>query len=268
MLHINSNKIGYILGFSISLIYTFSETNVYDFTSFLARYIGVLIIPLLISLAVNYFSKSKNPGKIFAIISLVIFTLAYYGKHNYDLKENKVVVDSLDLIISEHKKSFSDFDKKLNYGNKKEILNQLIINNDIVLNENTNYVLERIEEAESYFKLMKNGNDSIIKKTIKKLDDYKKNKNIDTVKLSNIDMYIVRLNSLDSSIMLYYLNMSTLILEMKSLIKIKKNCKHSFKNSSILFYDQNCLNEYNKTLSNINYFASECNKLKTNLKKI
>ena len=62
--------------------------------------------------------------------------------------------------------------------------------------------------------------------------------------------------------------MSMLTSEMKKLIEIKNNCKHYFENTSILFYDQDCLNEYKKVISRINYLTNESNQLKENLSKV
>jgi hypothetical protein len=107
---------------------------------------------------------------------------------------------------------------------------------------------------------MKKGNDSLLKKTIKRLEEYKNNNTIEKEKLRSLEMNLMQLNMLNNSLFMYYLNVTQLTSKIKNLILIKNKCKHEFQNNSIIFEDQVCLDEYNQVLSKIQELIIETNK--------
>jgi|694.fasta_scaffold152139_3 hypothetical protein len=261
----NKNTNGYVIGFLAISIYTLLDDNVEGLVSFFATLIGVLLIPLILSGLIFLFDRSINFGKIFGITSIIIVTISFIGQYTskndtVDNIDKVVATDSIDYIINEHKASYAEFDKKLRVGNRKEILNQLISKNEIVLNKDTQAVLKKIEDAEDYFELMKKGNDSLLKKTIKRLEEYKNNNTIEKEKLRSLEMNLMQLNMLNNSLFMYYLNVTQLTSKIKNLILIKNKCKHEFQNNSIIFEDQVCLDEYNQVLSKIQELIIETNK--------
>ena len=66
-----SNKVGFIIGFSLPLIYIIFGNHVFSLKDLLMVYSVPVIILILLSLLINFFLQTKNLGKIFGIISLL-----------------------------------------------------------------------------------------------------------------------------------------------------------------------------------------------------
>lgn len=267
------NKQGYMLGVFSGIIYTFvANKDSFEIIGFIAQLIGVLLIPLIISYFIVLFSKSKKFGKVFGITTLIVVSIGLLGNYSYKKEkeiEKKKDIDLVDLIISEQKESLNQLNKKLSIGNKKEILNELTLNSNFIFNLKSDEVFKKLKEADLYFNKMKKGNDSIIEISINKLEKLKlSNKEINTKKAEEIDDYILKMNMLKTNIEIYYLNVSQLIFEMNNLINVKLKCKNEIENNNILFYEQGCLNEYNKIFSNIKKLLTETNNARLNIKNI
>ena len=78
---IYSNKVGFIIGFSIPLIYIIFGNHLINLKDFLIIYTGPIIITILLSFLINFFYEQKNLGKIFGITSLLylIVEILYFN---------------------------------------------------------------------------------------------------------------------------------------------------------------------------------------------
>jgi len=267
------NKQGYMLGVFSGIIYTFvANKDSFEIIGFIAQLIGVLLIPLIISYFIVLFSKSKKFGKVFGITTLIVISIGLLGNYSYKKEkeiEKKKDIDLVGLIISEQKESLNQLNKKLSIGNKKEILNELTLNNNFILNLKSDEVFKKLKEADLYFNIMKKGNDSIIEISINKLEKLKlSNKEINTKRAEEIDEYIFKMKTLKTSLNFYFFDVSQLSFEMNNLIKIKLKCKNEIDNNNILFYEQGCLDEYNETFSKIKKLLIQTNNARLNIKNI
>lgn len=78
-----NNKTGYILGLVSALVYTLiNHGNSNKLIDFVASFVGVLIIPLIITYIISLIFKNIELGKIFGIASIVIHIIATIGKLN------------------------------------------------------------------------------------------------------------------------------------------------------------------------------------------
>lgn len=78
-----NNKTGYILGLVSALVYTLinhGDSN--KLLDFVASFVGVLIIPLIITYIISLIFKNIELGKIFGISSIIIHIIASIGKLN------------------------------------------------------------------------------------------------------------------------------------------------------------------------------------------
>ncbi len=93
---------------------------------------------------------------------IIILTISCKNKNN-----EKIETESeLHEILTNHKSKLIEIDKQYNVNGQKEILNQLMKNNDFLSHKNFKSTLESIEKARNYFDTIYNKNRVVFKNTL------------------------------------------------------------------------------------------------------
>ncbi|MFA7444392.1 MAG: hypothetical protein WCY89_00460 [Flavobacteriaceae bacterium] len=266
-----TNKHGYILAIIIASIYALAIKEAIEFIEFCTNFIALLLMSSIFSAILSVFWKFKNFGKILGVTTLIISVLSFAGNKLHENENRKKVIDEIitqkqkeadiNLITSNFKNAYTEFNRKLNNDNRKDILNQLILNNDIFFGD-TKIVLEKIKRAEDYYDWIKTTNDSLISDMEKQLNKYQINNSLSENEILKAQYY---LEMMSINLTTNNFNTGNVIFAMRNIVAIKNNCKHELKNGKILFYDNKCLDKWNKAELQLNEAIQNLNKHRENL---
>ncbi len=248
-----TDKQGYILALIIAFIYAFISNENFDVYIFLGSFIGVLILNTFLSGLITVFRKFKNFGKVLGITSVIICSLAFLGNRNRSIaQKEKVEIEqkNLNTITENFKNIYSEFNSKLKTDSRKDILNNLIISNKLMFGD-INEVSNKLDEVDEYYKWIKTTNDSLFTDLKKQLNDYKEELK-DESKKSEIEKNIIQIEMTEMNSSSNYMHENIVLFEMRNMLSIKKRCKHEIKNGKILFFDTNCLEDWNKAEIKLN----------------
>lgn len=261
-----SNKHGYYLAVSSAIIYAFFVQAHFEIYIFLGSFITILILNIFLSGLITAFRKFINFGKVLGITSVLVCFLAILGnRNNQNIQNEKVEIEqkNLNTITSNFKSVYNEFNSKLKKDDRSEILNNLVLSNQLIFGDNKE-VLKKLDEVDEYYKWINKANDSLFTDLKKQLNDYK-NELKDERKKSEIDAYINEIEMTEMNASSNYMQESIVIFEMRNIISIKKRCKHEFKNGKILFFDTNCLDDWNKAEVKLNESIKSSNQHRENL---
>jgi hypothetical protein len=127
-----------------------------------------------------------------------------------------------------------------------------------------NEISNQLDEVDEYYNWIKATNDSLFTVLKKQLNDYKDELKDDSKK-SEIEKNILQVQMSEVNTTANYLHENSVIFEMRNMISIKKRCKHEFKKGQILFFDTNCLENWNKAEINLNESLKKLNAHRENL---
>lgn len=248
-----TDKHGYYLAVTTASIYAFFIREYFDVYIFLGSFIGVLILNTFLSGLITVFRKFKNFGKVLGITSVIICSLALLGnrKNNIEQKE-KVVTEqkNLNTITENFKNVYSEFNSKLKTDSRKDILNNLILSNQLMFGD-IYEVSNKLDEVDEYYNWIKTTNDSLFTDLKKQLNDYKEELK-DESKRNEIEKNIMQIKMTELNATSNYMHENIVLFEMRNMLSIKKRCKHEIKNGKILFFDTNCLEDWNKAEIKLN----------------
>jgi hypothetical protein len=248
-----TDKQGYILALIIAFIYAFASKQSFDFISLLGSVAGVLLVTILLSGIITVFWKFKNFGKVIGITSVIICSLELLGNRKNDIEQKeKVEIEqkNLNTITENFKSVYSEFNNKLKTDNRKDILNNLILSNKL-LSGDINEVSIKLNEVNEYYNWIKTTNDSLFTDLKKQLGSYK-DKLKDESKISEVEKNIMQIEITEINTTSTYMNENNIVFQMRNMLDIKKRCKHELKNGKILFFDKNCLEDWNKAELEVN----------------
>lgn len=240
-----TDKQGYILALIIAFIYAYILNENFDVYIFLSSFIGVLILNTILSGLITVFRKFKNFGKVLGITSVIICSLAFLGS-----RKNNIEQKNLNTITENFKNVYSEFNSKLKTDSRKDILNNLILSNKLMFGDITE-VSNKLDEVDKYYNWIKTTNDSLINDLNKQLNDYKEELK-DESKKSEIEKNIMQIERTKMKSTPNYIHENIVLSEMRNMLSIKKRCKHEVKNGKILFFDTNCLDDWNKAEIKLN----------------
>jgi hypothetical protein len=248
-----TDKQGYILALIITFIYAFISNENFDVYIFLGSFIGVLILNTFLSGLITVFRKFKNFGKVLGITSVIICLLAFLGNRKNDIEQKeKVEIEqkNLNTITENFKNVYSEFNGKLKTDSRKDILNNLILSNKLMFGD-INEVSNKLDEVDEYYNWIKTTNDSLFTDLKKQLNNYKEELK-DESKRSEIEKNIMQIEMTEMNSSSNYMHENIVLFEMRNMLSIKKRCKHEIKNGKILFFDTNCLEDWNKAEIKLN----------------
>lgn len=207
------------------------------------------------------FKIKKSYYKIVVLILIISFTINC--KKEVQSEDNSTLINE---IISNCEKEVRLNNDKYNVNNEKEILNELILNNNFILNEDEKEINAKLNESNNYFKNVYTSNNTLIDSTIKKLDSISfSKKNIDRKDIQQIEVIKIKLNKLDSLLFKYYTDTSLIISKMHDILFLKKDCKNEIEKNQIFFYSDECLNDYNNLVLEIQNLQIETSKTRTQI---
>ena len=247
------DKHGYYLAVITASIYAIFIQEYFDLYIFLGSFIGVLILNIFLSGLITVFRKFKNFGKVLGITSVIICSLALLGNRKNDIEQKeKIEIEqkNLNTITENFKNAYSEFDGKLKTDSRKDILNNLILSNKLIFGD-INEVSNKLDEVDKYYKWINTTNDSLFTDLKKQLNEYKDELK-DESKISEIEKNIMQIKMTELNTTSNYMHENIVIFEMRNMLSIKKRCKHEFKNGKILFFDTNCLEDWNKAEIKLN----------------
>ncbi|MDP2160603.1 MAG: hypothetical protein Q8K02_08990, partial [Flavobacterium sp.] len=166
-------------------------------------------------------------------------------------------------ITDNFKKAYQNFNDSLQKDNRKDILNELIVSGDLVFGD-TQEVSIRLDDAVNYYTWIKKTNDSLFLDFKKQLTNYKEQLN-EQSKLLEVDDYLRQIEITKLKSMQNNIHETFVITEMRNILSIKNKCKHQITNGRILFFDTQCLEEWNKAEVKINEFIKNSNNHVKNL---
>lgn len=164
-----------------------------------------------------------------------------------------------DKIANEFKNENAKVKKKYNGNNQKEILNKITQEQDFFSSDKIDYTRKKLNEAKDYYESIFKENNAIYKKTLDKLNILK-----DRTKNSEVylecTLSISYIKTLQVNLQMYKIHVDKLIDLIASSSKyVGKDCKYIIKNGEVLFYEDDCLNKYNKLIKDVQKSQIECN---------
>lgn len=209
--------------------------------------------------------------KFHIIIILSFFILTTSCKNNDALANNNtseiIVNNELQNILINHKAQMVEIDKRYNINGQKEILNQLMKNNDFLAHKNYKSTLENIKKAGSYFDTISKKNNIVFENTLNKIEKINQNK-LDSKEISKIVDAQSALTLLQTNGTVYHIQISLLISKLYETVNQIEDCKHIIQNNEVLFYNDECLQKYDKLIMEIQKLQIECNNIKAKYKEI
>ena len=114
-----------------------------------------------------------------------------------------------------------------------------------------NEVSNKLDEVDEYYKWIKTTNDSLFTDLKKQLNDYKEELK-DESKKSEIEKNIIQIEMTEMNSSSNYMHENIVLFEMRNMLSINKREKNEIKNGKILFFDTNCLEDWNKAEIKLN----------------
>jgi hypothetical protein len=255
-----TNKQGYILALIISVIYAVILNKNLDFYSLLGGIIGALLVNIVITGIITIFWKFVNFGKIIGVVSIIVCVIAFLGNRNNDNIQNQKIESkqkSLGIIKEKFNSAYEKFNNKLISDDRKNNLNKLITSNEITFG-NSKEVSKKLSETDKYYIWIEETNDSLFTDLKKQLDDYKNKLTNDNEK-REIENYKMQFQMTEMKAKSNYIHVKSVIFAMENLLTIKNNCKHQIKDGKILFFNNKCLDDWNKGEIEVNKYISDSN---------
>lgn len=239
------DKHGYYVAVITASIYAFFIQEYFGIYIFLGSFISFLFLNIFLSGLITVFRKFKNFGKVLGITSVIICSLALLGNRKNDIEQK-----NLNTIAENFKNVYTKFNSKLKTDSRKDILNNLILSNKLIFGD-INEVSNKLDEVDKYYNWIKTTNDSLFTDLKKQLNEYKDELK-DESKRSKIEKNIIQIKMTQINSTSNYIHENIVLFEMRNMLSIKKRCKHEFKNGKILFFDTNCLDDWNKAEIKLN----------------
>ena len=203
---------------------------------------------------------------ISTFIFLFFLTASCQNKNNKALIVNHNE-NSLRNILINHKAKLVEINKKYNINEEKEILNELIKNNNLFSSSNYKATHRKLEDAKIYFENIYNKNNIVFKNTLNKISQINANK-LNAEQKSKIYVSKSALTLIKGNSTIYYIQISLLITKLHETVNLVEICKHIVKNNEVLFYDEDCLKKYDELIAEIQKLQIECNNIKSKYKEI
>lgn len=271
-----TNKQGYLLALIVATIYSLIIGKHFELLGFIANFITIIIICSILGGILMLIFSSKNFGKFLGITTLIISVFSFLGNRYSDSLSEKEKTEteeiqiqketSINFITSNFKKEYTKFNDELQLDSRKEILNQIIINNEITFGD-SEIVLEKINKASEYYDWISKTNDSLFTNLNEELSKYKEDVTNESEK-REIDQIIMQIKMTEINTSSKYIHQIFVISELKNVLLVKNNCKHQIKEGKILFFDNKCLEKWNKAELKLNEAIQNSNNLKGKLHKI
>lgn len=268
-----TNKHGYILATIVTTIYSLIMEKHFELLGFIANFIAIIVISSILGGIVMLIFRSKNFGKFLGITTLIISVQSFTGNRYAEslsekekTKKEEIQTQketSQNYITSNFRKTYTEFNEKLQTDNRKDILNQILINNEITFG-NSKIVLEKINKASEYYNWISKTNDSLFTNLNEQLDKYKEDLTNESEK-REVDQILMQIKMTELNTSSNYVHQIFVISEMKSLLSVKNNCKYEIKDGRILFFDNKCLEEWKKGELKLNKAIQNLNKHRENL---
>jgi hypothetical protein len=207
---------------------------------------------------------------ISTLVLLLFLSASCQNKNNKTIIENYSETkdaNSLQSILINHKAKLVEINRELNINGKKEILNELMKNNNFFSNSNYKITLIKLQEAKIYFENIFNKNDIVFKNTLNKISQINQNKLNQTQK-SKIYAAQSSITLIKGNGIVYNININLLINKLLEAVNQVEDCKHEVKNNEVLFYDEECLEKYDKLITEIQKIQIECNNIKSKYNEI
>ncbi|MFC6095217.1 hypothetical protein ACFPVY_01040 [Flavobacterium qiangtangense] len=170
---------------------------------------------------------------------------------------------TLDSIKSEYKIAILDIDKEYHIVSNREILNKLFAKNFYILTRDNPAILKELNTADNYFEIIYKKNDSVIKRSVKKLEKLQASGNESPLKVSTeIENSLFRLTMLKVKFFDSYLNSSAIINSVRNIIYLKINNKNDIKDGKIVFYNEKTLHDFNLKLNEIENLKIKNNEIR------
>lgn len=200
----------------------------------------IIILLLIVSSSINCKNRDNTE-----------FIKASYEVNN----ENS----EFDKIVAEFRTELASINKKYNINNRKEILNIILQEKDFFSSDKIKSTQQKLDEAKNYFENIFRENDAIYENSLKKLNllnDKTKSKEV-TEKCTIAISYII---TLQMNSQMYKIEVDKLMDLIGSSSKyVGKDCKYIIKNDEVLFYEEDCLNKYNKLVEEVQKSQISCN---------
>lgn len=271
-----TNKKGYLLALIVATIYSLIMGKHFELLGFIANFITIIIICSILGGILMLIFRSKNFGKFLGITTVIISVFTFFGNRYSDsLSENEKTETeeiqiqketSINFITSNFKKEYTKFNDELQLDSRKEILNQIIINNEITFGD-SEIVLEKINKASEYYVWISKTNDSLYTNLNEELSKYKEDLTNESEK-REIDQILMQIKMTEINTSSNYIHQIFVISELKNVLLVKNNCKHQIKEGKILFFDNKCLEKWNKAELKLNEAIQNSNNRKEKLHKI
>ena len=271
-----TNKQGYLLALIVATIYSLIIGKHFELLGFIANFITIIIICSILGGILMLIFRSKNFGKFLGITTLIISVFSFLGNRYSDSLSEKEKTEteeiqiqketSINFITSNFKKEYTKFNDELQLDSRKEILNQIIINNEITFGD-SEIVLEKINKASEYYDWISKTNDSLFTNLNEELSKYKEDVTNESEK-REIDQIIMQIKMTEINTSSKYIHQIFVISELKNVLLVKNNCKHQIKEGKILFFDNKCLEKWNKAELKPNEAIQNSNNHKGKLHKI
>lgn len=110
-------------------------------------------------------------------------------------------------------------------------------------------------------------NDIVFKNTLNKISQINQNKLNQTQK-SKIYAAQSSITLIKGNGIVYNTNINLLINKLLEAVNQVEDCKHEVKNNEVLFYDEECLEKYDKLITEIQKIQIECNNIKSKFNEI
>jgi len=198
------------------------------------------------------------------IIWIILIAIIYSSCTPITKEPQKTVTEiTLDSIKSEYKIAILDIDKEYHIVSNREILNKLFAENFYILTRDNPAILKELNTADKYFEIIYKKNDSVIKKSVKKLEKLQTSRNENPLKVrTEIEKSLFKLTMLKAKFFDSYLNSSAIINSVRDIIYLKINNKNDIRDKKIVFYNEKTLHDFNLKLNEIENLKIKNNEIR------
>lgn len=198
----------------------------------------------------------------FVIISLIS---CKDNDQAFVLKKTETEI-TLDSLKAEYKIAILDIDKEYHIVSNREILNKLFAENFYIMTRDNPAILKELNTADKYFEIIYKKNDSVIKKSVKKLEKLQISRNENPLKVrTEIEKSLFKLTMLKAKFFDSYLNSSAIINSVRDIIYLKINNKNDIKDGKIVFYNEKTLHDFNLKLNEIENLKIKNNEIREDI---
>lgn len=251
----------------MATIYVFATQKHFELVGFISSFLAVILMSSVIGGILMLLSKSKNFGKFLGITTVILSVISFLGnRHSEKLIEEVEAQkeESINHITSNFKSAYTEFNNKLNADDRKDILNQLIMSNEITFGDSKT-TIAKIDTVDEYYEWIDKMNDSLISDVTNQFNKYQEKSTVSEREKTEIQKAIFDLELMKTNTSINRVNTGSIIFAMRNLLSIKNNCKHELKNGKILFFDTKCLEDWNKAELQLNEYIQNSNKSRESL---